>query len=139
MMNAMETLRDSGVSIPRIALGLERTYQNVPKKNDSRGWCRESPRDPGFIMKRMAMHTLNETNSTRSKMKKIFPMVKRPSNLKGCWAKRTAMAPVAMVHSNHAYSISEAKIGDDNLGLTHVKWPIRSFHDTSHGSDCRGV
>ena len=60
---------------------------------------------------------LKSTNSTRSAMKKIVPIVVKPGNLFGVLDITTAMAPVDIVHANHGQ----------------VKWAIRSLKSALSG------
>lgn len=54
-------------------------------------------------MNRMEMHAVKVMNRTISNMKKIFPIVLSPANVKGCCAIMTAMDPVLIVHANHGH------------------------------------
>jgi hypothetical protein len=52
------------------------------------------------------MKMVKRTKSTRSRMKKILPIVRRPGKVFGVWARTTATAPVDLFFSPSA-SLSE--------------------------------
>lgn len=54
------------------------------------------------MIKRVTINAEKVAKRTRSRMKKILPIVLSPVNVKGCIDSRMAMAPVDIVHSNHA-------------------------------------
>lgn len=60
-------------------------------------------------MNRIAILTVKVTNRTRSRMKKIFPIVLSPSKMKGCCAITTAIEPVLIVHANHGHVNRESR------------------------------
>jgi hypothetical protein len=77
--------------------------QKVPKKKLSCGWCKLVDSEPRFVwVNRYVMHAQKVRNKTKSRMKNALPIVLRPVKLNGCWPSTVAIAPVDIVHSNHA-------------------------------------
>jgi hypothetical protein len=67
------------------------------------GWVRDVLNAVGWRMKRKLIIVRLKTSKTKKKMKTIFPIVRKPSNVCGCDPRTEAMPPVDMVSVNHAH------------------------------------
>jgi len=96
------------------------------------GWCNDVVRADGRIAKRKAIRHEKSTKRTRSKTKKILPIVSIPGNVKGCCESNVAIAPVDMVHSNQLQVKCDSRslmvtcsCSPGDLGAPFLRWSSR--------------